>query len=89
MGDAIFGTTTPNFELGFAGTTTSDPAGKTRKRIIFLGKPRQAVLQLGEFHLQFAVTPLGALREDVENQLGPIDHLQIRDFRDGKRLRGR
>ncbi len=38
-------------------------------------QPRQQINQLGQFDLQLSLPRLRPLREDVEDQLGPVQHL--------------
>ncbi len=38
---------------------------------------RQPVLQLGQFDLELALTCIGMLGEDVENERRPVDHLDV------------
>jgi hypothetical protein len=54
-----------------------------------LGEARHGVLELGELHLELAVAALGALGEDVQNELRAIDDLEIGVLCDGARLRRR
>ena len=49
-------------------------------------QPRQNVLELGQFHLHLAVQGMGATGEDVENQLGAVDDLEISQGGDGANL---
>ena len=48
-----------------------------------------AVTELRQLDLQLAVAALGPLREDVEDQHRPVDHLQIGEVGDGVRLHRR
>ncbi len=79
----------PDLELGLAGTAPADAAGEAREAVVLLPEPRHRVLQLRELHLQLAVSTLGALREDVENELRPVDDLQVGHLGDRARLRRR
>ena len=76
-----------DFELRFTGAAPADTAGETRERVVFLPQPRERVLELGELDLQLAVARLCALREDIEDELGAIDDLEIGVLGDGRDLR--
>ena len=55
-------------------------------------KPRQArqqMLQLRQFHLQFAFARPGALRENIQNQRRAVQHLAAENFFQIAALRGR
>ena len=58
------------------GAASADAAGEARQAGVLLGEPRQRVLELRELHLELAVAALGALGEDVEDELGAVDRLQ-------------
>src|ERR1700733_16053478 len=88
MSDSLLRATPTDFELRLSGTAPADAAGVPRERVVFLAESGQAVLQLREFDLQLAVAALGALREDVEDELRAIEHLQIAYFGDGCALGG-
>jgi hypothetical protein len=62
------------FEFGFTGTARADSASQTRHLFAVAGQARLQVHQLGQFHLQAAFPRAGAAREDVEDQLCPIQH---------------
>jgi hypothetical protein len=68
-----------DFELGLARSAPADAAGEARQGVVLLTEPRECVLQLRELDLELAVSRLGALREDVEDELGAIDDLVIGD----------
>ncbi len=89
VGDALLRAPAPDLELGFAGSPTPDAAGQAGQRIVFLSEPRKRVLQLGELHLELAVAGLGALRKNVEDELRPVDDLEIGVLHDRRDLRGR
>ena len=76
-----------DLEGGLAWPATADAAGEAGERVVLLPEARQAVLQLRQLHLQLAVTALGALGEDVEDQLGTVDYLEIALLGDRRGLR--
>ena len=66
------------FKFGFTGPARADTAAQPRQREAGPGQPRQQVLELGEFDLPLAFARLRTPREDVENQLRPVDGLEAR-----------
>ncbi len=75
-------------DLGLTGTTgghaAARGAGATAthlpgQRLAPAAQPRQHVLHLGERHLRLALTGLGVLGEDVQDQGGAVDHLDLDD----------
>ena len=52
------------------------------------GQARQQMLQLGQFHLQFAFARAGALRENVQDQRRAVQHLAAEDLFQIAALRG-
>ena len=61
--------------LAFAWPARADTAGLTRQVGPHPRQARQQILQLRELDLKPAFPAPGTLREDVENKLGPIEHL--------------
>ena len=49
----------------------------------FCAEARQRVLELRELDLELAVAALGALGEDVEDELRAVDDLEVGVLRDG------
>src|SRR6201996_9504689 len=47
------------------------------QRLTPAAQPRQHVLQLGKLDLRLALPALGVLGEDVQDQRGPVDHLDL------------
>ena len=78
-----------DLELGLAGAAPADAAGEARHHRVLLVQPRQRVLELRQLDLQLAVARLRVLREDVEDQHGAIDDLELGGVGDGARLRRR
>ncbi len=75
--DADANTTTIGFEFRFTGATRADAATEARQCRPAPGEARKQVLELRELDLPLALTRARAAREDVENQLRPIDDLAL------------
>ncbi len=67
-----------DLEHGLARSAAADAAGEPRQPGVLLGQARQRVLELRQLDLQLAVAASGALREDVEDELGAVDGLRAR-----------
>jgi hypothetical protein len=85
-------------QLGLTGTTCADAAAArataraaalTRQRVTPAAQSRQKVLQLGELDLSLALLALRVLGEDVEDQRGPVDDLDLDLLLELSQLRGR
>ena len=77
-----------DLQLGLAGAGAADPprqAGETR---VLPGEPGEAVLELGELHLDLSLPAVGALGEDVEDHLGAVDDLHLGEIGDRADLGG-
>ncbi len=64
------------FKLRFAGPSGSDTATEPRHGNAFAGQSRKQVIELSELHLQLAFPGAGSQSEDVQDQLGTIDHFR-------------
>ena len=64
-------------ELRFAGAARADAAGLPFEVLPHAGQARQRVLELRQLDLQPRFPRAGAAREDVEDQLGAVDHLAL------------
>ncbi len=64
-------------ELGLARATGPDPAAEPLEVLPHPPHPRQVVLQLGELDLELSLGADGVLGEDVEDQLGAVDHARL------------
>ncbi len=65
-----------DLELGFARTPAADAARKAGHGRVLGDQPGQHVVQLRQLHLQLALPAARALGENVQNQLGAVDHLE-------------
>ena len=83
-------------DLGLTGAAGSrcrrPPAGPATglpgHRLTPAAQPRQQVLQLGQLDLRLALPALGVLGEDVEDQRGPVDDLDLDDVLELAQLAG-
>ena len=75
--DALPGAAAVHFQAGFAGAAAADAAAEPREGSVPLGQPGQPVAQLGQFHLQPPFPAFGAAGEHIEDELGPVEHLEI------------
>lgn len=65
------------FELRFTGSAGSDAASQPGHRGTAPGKAGKQVIELRQLHLQLPFSSSGPASEDIENQLGPVDHPAI------------
>jgi hypothetical protein len=87
---------TVGLQLGLAGTAGTDPASARHpaaclpgQRLAPAAEPGQHVLQLGQLHLGLALAAAGVLGEDVQDQRGPVDDLDLHHaFQPPKLARG-
>src|SRR5699024_1291812 len=93
LGDARVDAATVELDLrltGPAGPHTHAPgrltAGLTGHRLTPATEARQEVLELRELDLGLALAALGVLGEDVEDQRGPVDDLDLDDVLEGAPL---
>ena len=70
--DAVACDPAVRLELRLAGASRSDAAAEPLEVLPHSPHPRQVVLELCELDLQLALGTHGMLREDVEDQLGPV-----------------
>jgi len=76
LGDPVAHPAPVDLQLGLAGASPADAAGQPGQRVVALGQPGEQVLELGQLHLELAVRALGALGEDVQDELGAVQHLE-------------
>ena len=60
--------------LRFTWAAGANAAAELRHALALAGQPRQLVLELRQLHLQHALAGAGVAREDVEDELGAVDH---------------
>ena len=83
-------------DLGLTGTAGAHPAtcaagaatGLPRHRLTPAAQPRQHVLHLRQRDLRFALSAGGVLGEDVQDQRGAVDDLDLHDLFQRVQLRG-
>ncbi|MNZ63159.1 hypothetical protein D3C78_812990 [compost metagenome] len=71
--------TTVGFQLGFTRATHADTASLALKVGPATNQPGAHVVKLGQFYLELAFMGAGALRENIENQTGAVDHATLED----------
>jgi len=76
--DALADQTAVGFKLRFTRTTQTDTAFLTLKVSPRTNQPGRQILQLRELHLQLAFMATGALRKNIEDKTGAIDHAAIK-----------
>jgi hypothetical protein len=77
------------FQFCFTGATCADAAAEPRQHATRAYETRQQVLELRELDLPLAFARACSPREDVENELRPIDHLPFQLLFELTELRGR
>ena len=87
--DALADQAAVGFELRFARAAQADTALLALEVSPRADQPRRQILQLREFDLQLAFVAAGALREDIENEAGAVDHAPIQRLLQIALLRGR
>ncbi len=81
----LTGTAQPHASPAAAGAATGLPG----HRLAPAAQPRQHVLHLGQRHVRLALPAGGVLGEDIEDQRGAVDHLDLhRLFQRGQLRRG-
>ena len=87
-GDAVVDAPLVDLQPGLARAAGADAAGEARQGVVAGGQLGQHVFQLGHLDLQLALAGAGAAGEDVEDELGAVDHPQIGVVGDRADLRG-
>ena len=75
--DSLADLATVDLELRLARAAGADAAAEPRHGGAAPGQARKHVAKLRQFHLQPALARARAAREDIEDQLGPVDHLRL------------
>ena len=65
------------FELGFARAAGADAAAQLRHLDAAPAQPRQHVFQLRQLHLQLAFAGPRMAGENIEDELGAVDHAHV------------
>ncbi len=89
MVDAQIDLAAIGFELGFTRPAGADTAAKLAHGLALAGQARQLVLELRKLNLQLAFARAGVAGEDVQNELGAIDHAAFQPRFEVAHLRGR
>ena len=76
-GDAVVDAPPVDLQPGLARAAGADTAGEARQGVVTGGQLGQHVLELGHFDLQLALAGAGPAGEDIEDQLGAVDHPQV------------
>src|SRR3546814_1169401 len=80
--DALLQQPAVGFQLGFTRAAQADRAAALALQVgPAAHQARGHVAQLGQFDLQLALGAARALREDVEDQAGAIDHAPLQHLR--------
>src|SRR5437667_8791587 len=87
--DAVANDAPVGLELGLARPPRADAAAETLEVAPLPHEPRQEIRELGELHLELALARARALREDVEDQRGAVDHFDPQRLGDVALLAGR
>ena len=77
-----------DLQLGLAGAGAADPPRQAGEARVLPGEAGEAVLELGELHLDLPLPAVGALGEDVEDHLGAVDDLHLGEVGDRADLGG-
>jgi hypothetical protein len=77
-----------DFELRLTGSTRADARALLAELVAAAAQARQAVAQLRELHLHHALLALRVLGEDVEDQRGAVDHVDLEQLLEVALLRG-
>ena len=88
MADAPVNFSAIGFELRFAWAAGADAAAQLRHLNSASAQARQHVFQLRQLHLQLAFPGLRVFRENVEDELGAVNHPGVDQLFDVALLRG-
>jgi hypothetical protein len=87
-GDLVADEAAVRLELRLAGATGADPPLQTLEVRPLARQPRQEVLVLGELDLEGSLAGVGVLGEDVEDEGGAVEDLDLERFLQVALLRG-
>jgi len=77
------------FQLRFTGTAQSDPTALPLELGVDGHEPRKQIGELRQFDLELALAGGSPTREDVENELRPINHAALERFLEVSNLQAR
>jgi hypothetical protein len=78
-----------DLELGLARSARADAAAEPAHRLAPAAEPRQQIRELRELDLRLALPAPGVQREDVQDQRGTVDHLDLEPLLEAAELPGR
>src|ERR1043166_7674404 len=88
LSDPLADTAAIDLELRLAGAARADAAAQARQVRPLARQPRAHVFELRELDLELALIAARALRENIENQLAPVDHAKLERALEVALLRG-
>ncbi|OPZ59314.1 MAG: hypothetical protein BWY87_01063 [Deltaproteobacteria bacterium ADurb.Bin510] len=86
-GYALLGAPAVDLQLGLPRALGADAACQSAQGRVLAHQARHVVLELGQLDLNLALAGTGPLGEDVQNQLGAVEHAQVADEADRLGLR--
>lgn len=75
------------FKFLFAGAACPDSSPESRKQYAVAGEAGQKIIQLCKLHLQLSLAASSPPGENIENELGAVDHFQVNYFFEVAKLR--
>lgn len=76
------------FKFLFAGAACPDASAESREKHAVTGEARKEIIQLGQLDLQLSFAASRPPGENIENQLGTVDHFQVEYFFEVAKLGG-
>jgi hypothetical protein len=89
LSDAIANAPAVRFEFLLARTPRSDSAAEAGEILAAAREARQKVIQLGKLDLQLTFAAARVPRENIEDQLGSVNHMAVRALFEVAQLSGR
>ena len=77
MCNAVSNSTSVRFQFGFTGPPRANSSAEARQVGAFSGESWQQVAQLSQLYLNFSLTTVRPSGEDIEDQLGAVDHFNV------------
>src|SRR5262245_40329850 len=78
MRDAVSNPASVCFQFRFTGASRADSSAKARQLRALSGESRQQIPQLRQLHLNLSLPAVCPSSEDIEDQLGTVDHFNVR-----------